>query len=84
MPKMDVEKADSEALRQLKSLQVGNYRKTTPWLRGTGKVIKSLEKLDQVLAKLRRQEEQSKKRQLITFQKLEKLAERAIVEKSKS
>jgi hypothetical protein len=41
-----------------------------------------LEKLDEVIAKLQRQEERTKKRGLTAFQKLEKLAERVITEKS--
>jgi len=89
-------KTQIEGLRQLKSLQAANCRKTKPWLKSTGprtiegkrratqnlpnqaggtsKVLRNLEKLQVVLAKLQKREEKTKKRQQSAFVKLEKLA----------
>src|SRR4028118_10120 len=101
---MGIQDTDSEALRQLKSLQANNCRKIKPWLQSTGpktpegkkkaaknlpihggkisRVVRNLEKLDEALGKIQLREVRSKKRQLATFQKLQKLAKKSLPEKS--
>ena len=47
-----------------------------------GKAVRNLEKLDEALAKVRRREERSRKRQITALQKLEKLLRKTQSQKS--
>jgi hypothetical protein len=89
---MGIENADSETLRQLKAIQAANCRRTKPWRKVTenlpnqgdkiGKAVRNLERLDETLAKVRRREERSRKKQITALQKLEKLLRKTQSQKS--